>query len=95
MTARKVASPHTPAYLSKATLAAKLDVGESTVDELVKRGIIPKPVPLTPGCVRWQWESVRAALDSLGGGSDNSTDPFLTGVENVTKISEGRRRGSS
>ena len=28
---------------SKATLAAALDVSESTVEELVRRGVLPKP----------------------------------------------------
>jgi predicted DNA-binding transcriptional regulator AlpA len=97
MTARKQPMTRTPAYVSRATLAAELEVGESTVDELVKRGILPRPVNLSPGCVRWQWDAVRAALASLGAEPDTSTpeDPFLAGIKNVTKNSEGRRRGTA
>lgn len=97
MTARKHPMTRTPAYVSRATLAAELEVGESTVDELVKRGILPRPVNLSPGCVRWQWDAVRATLASLGTEPDTSTpeDPFLAGIKNVTKNSEGRRRGTA
>jgi len=54
-----------PAYLSKASLATALDVSESSIDEYVRTGKIPKPVRLSAGCVRWRWDSVDAALASL------------------------------
>lgn len=77
---------------SKATLAAALDVSESTVDELVRRGVLPKPIKLTPGCVRWSWKAVEDALASLSGTSDDDVDPFMRGARNATKAaSEGRR----
>jgi predicted DNA-binding transcriptional regulator AlpA len=98
VTARKQTMPRTPAYVSRATLAAELEVSESTVDDMVKRGVLPAPVNLSPGCVRWQWEAVRTALASLVPGSDTSNpeDPFLAGVRHATKIQEGgRRRGAS
>jgi predicted DNA-binding transcriptional regulator AlpA len=81
-----------PAYMSRATLAHALDIAESTVDDFVKRGILPQPIRLSPGCVRWQWAAVQAALDSLSGtGSARSPDdPFMAGVENV--VTTPRRR---
>ena len=52
-------------YLSKASLAKALEISESTVDELVRRGVLPKPARLSPGCIRWRWETVDLALSSL------------------------------
>ncbi len=74
-----------PAYMSRATLAHALDMAESTVDEMVRRGILPRPIKLSPGCVRWPWDAVRAALGSLAdtGSCKSTDDPFMVGVENV------------
>jgi predicted DNA-binding transcriptional regulator AlpA len=86
-----------PAYPSKAALAAELDCAESTVDDLVKRGILPQPIRLSTGCVRWCWADVETALASLKDsreGSESAGDPYLQGTRNVTKIPEGRRGAS-
>lgn len=81
-----------PSFLSRSSLAAELDISESTVDEMVRRGVLPKPVRLSPGCVRWSWLSVEAALASLGRPVDEGGgDPFMAGARNATKASEGRR----
>jgi predicted DNA-binding transcriptional regulator AlpA len=87
-------------YLSRASLAEALDMAESTVDEMVKRGVLPGPVRLSPGCVRYCWADVETALASLKdsacpkGAMESCSDPYIRGAQNVTKISEGRR-GSS
>jgi predicted DNA-binding transcriptional regulator AlpA len=79
--------PRPPSYLSRATLAHELDCAESTVDELVKRGVLPKPVRLSSGCVRWCWAEVELAITSLKDGVvGGENDPFLAGVRNATKI---------
>lgn len=81
-----------PAYQSKSTLAAELDIAESTVDEMVRRGVLPKPIRLSPGCVRWCWQDVENALASLKeGGNTAPADPYAVGASNVTKIPESRR----
>jgi predicted DNA-binding transcriptional regulator AlpA len=80
---------------SKATLATALDVSESTVEELVRRGVLPKPLKLTPGCVRWSWAAVERALASLAGTSDDAADPFMTGARNAAKTSSEGRRGTT
>ena len=67
-----------PAYPSKSTLAHELDCAESTVDELVRRGILPKPIRLTGGCVRWVWTEVELALNSLK--ETGESDPYLSGI---------------
>jgi predicted DNA-binding transcriptional regulator AlpA len=76
-----------PAYLSCASLARELNVSETTVHEMTRRGVIPQPVKLSAGCVRWCWFDVQAALASLSGGgaSEAGNDPFLVGVRNATR----------
>ena len=52
--------------LSCASLARELDVSETTVHEMVRRGVLPAPVgKLSAGCVRWCWAEVQLALGSL------------------------------
>jgi predicted DNA-binding transcriptional regulator AlpA len=74
-----------PSYLSRRTLAAELDVAESTIDELVRRGVLPKPVHLSSGCVRWRWGDVEAAIVSLRGGDIPEVDPYIAGARNAAK----------
>lgn len=83
-------------YASRATMAARLDVSESTIDELVRRGVIPGPLRLSPGCVRWCWADVVNALASLKdtpstGKPAQSGDPYTRGAKNVHQIHEERR----
>lgn len=70
-----------PSYVSKATLAAELDISESTVDALVQRGVLPRPVKVG-GSVRWNWALVDASLDASRSAPD--ADPFIEGVSNVS-----------
>jgi len=44
-----------PSFVSRKKLAWELSMSESTIDELVRRGVIPPATKLTPGCVRWSW----------------------------------------
>lgn len=84
-----------PSYLSRSTLAAELDIGESTVDEMVRRGVLPKPVKLSTGCVRWSWAAVEAALASLAGTANDTADPFMAGVQRVAKTASEGSRGTA
>lgn len=51
-----------PSYLSCASLARELDMSETTIHEMVRRGVLPRPVKLSSGCVRWCWADVQRAL---------------------------------
>ncbi len=74
-----------PAYLSCASLARELDVSETTVYDMVKRGVLPAPIKLSTGCVRWCWADVQVALASLSGCKpSDAVDPFLMGARNAT-----------
>lgn len=84
-----------PSYLSRASLAAELDCAESTIDEMVRRGVLPKPIRLSSGCVRWSWAAVETALASIAASGNDAVDPFLAGVKHAAKTAtEGRRESS-
>ena len=83
-----------PAYLSRTSLAATLEMSESTVDEMVRRGVLPRPVKLSSGCVRWRWESVDRALASMEhGGEDAPSDEDARGIERAIQAAKERGRG--
>jgi predicted DNA-binding transcriptional regulator AlpA len=66
-----------PTFLSCASLARELDVCERTVQEMVRRGVLPPPVKLSAGCVRWNWFAVQAALESMDATGSPIEDPFI------------------
>jgi predicted DNA-binding transcriptional regulator AlpA len=74
------------AYLSCASLARELDLSETTVHEMVRRGVLPPPIKLSAGCVRWSWADVQLALSSLSGSKlpKANDDSFLKGVRHAT-----------
>lgn len=74
-----------PAYVSRATLAQQLDCAESTIDEMVRRGVLPRPLRLSNGCVRWCWDDVTAALAPLKSGSATEVDPYVSGARNAAR----------
>lgn len=76
---RAVTGERPPAYVSKATLAAELDMSESTVDSYVQRGLLPKPLKYGSS-VRWKWADVTAFLDNQSHGAE---DPFMARLHNV------------
>jgi len=78
---RAIVGQRPPSYVSKVTLAAELDISESTVDALVQRGILPKPIRVG-GSVRWNWAQVDASLSSHAASPE--ADPFMQGLNNVT-----------
>ncbi|WP_223814291.1 helix-turn-helix transcriptional regulator [Roseicitreum antarcticum] len=53
----------------------------STVDNLVQRGILPKPIRVG-GSVRWNWAQVDASLSASAAGPE--ADPFMQGISNVS-----------
>jgi predicted DNA-binding transcriptional regulator AlpA len=77
-----------PSFLSRKELAWELSVSESTVDELVRRGVFPPATRLTPGTVRWSWAAVEAALASLTPTTEDA-DPYMTGARNAIKDARG------
>lgn len=84
-----------PSFLSRASLAVELDISVSTVDEMVRRGVLPKPLRLSSGCLRWSWMAVETALASLAGPADDGGDPFMAGARNAAKAASEARRGTA
>jgi predicted DNA-binding transcriptional regulator AlpA len=80
--------------LSRSKLAVALDISESSVDEFVRRGVLPQPVRFSTGCVRWRLEDVKTALAKLANGADHG-DPFLAGIRNAAKGTTEGRRGAA
>lgn len=74
-----ILGPRPPSYVSKATLAAELDMSESTIDSYVQRGLLPKPIR-RGGSVRWCWAEVDANLRGQAAGGD---DQFMAALDNV------------
>jgi predicted DNA-binding transcriptional regulator AlpA len=70
-----------PAYPSKSSLARELDCAESTIDELVRKAVLPPPLRLSNGCVRWCWAEVVTALASLKRTAADAGDPYLAAVQ--------------
>jgi predicted DNA-binding transcriptional regulator AlpA len=92
MTTRFVPELRPSAYLSRASLARELDVSESTVDEMVRRRVLPRPIALSRGCVRWCWQDVQDALAHIECAKDSPpSDPFMEGARHATQTQEGRR----
>ena len=83
-----------PSFLSRASLAVELDISETTVDEMVRRNVLPKPVRLSTGCVRWSWIAVESALATLVETADHE-DPLMAGARNAAKNASEGRRGSA
>jgi predicted DNA-binding transcriptional regulator AlpA len=73
-------------YLSRRSLADKLDLAEGAIDQLVKRGILPEPVTIGEA-KRWRWDDVDARLRGVAAGvaqsADEQQDPYLAGVAHV------------
>ena len=75
-----------PSYLTCASLARELEVSERTIYDMVKRGVLPQPLRFSSGCVRWKWDQVCLALDTLSpsASAEMAEDPFMKGVSNVS-----------
>jgi hypothetical protein len=73
-----------PSYMSRKELAWELSVCETTVDVLVRSKVIPPPVKLTPGCVRWWWPAVESAIANSVETVDDG-DPYMAGAIDAVK----------
>lgn len=83
-----------PDYVSTQTLAYRLDCSRSTVDDYVRRGLLPRPISVGT-LQRWRWSDIEAWIvhTSVGFSSQESAahdadpdeeDPYSLGVKRVT-----------
>lgn len=79
----------TPDYVSAETLAYRLDCSRSTIDDYVRRGLLPQP-QMVGNLQRWRWSdieswiAVRTGLPTLDGSPVVEEDPYMKGVNRVT-----------
>jgi predicted DNA-binding transcriptional regulator AlpA len=72
--------PYPPDYVSRETLAYRLDLRAGDVDRMVTAGLLPQPV-LVGNEQRWRWSDVEARLAT--GSEPRHDDPYMRGVENA------------
>lgn len=70
------------AFPSRKTMARLFDCAENTIDEMVRRGVIPPPLKLG-GCVRWDWADVRAHIANRKTAA--GSDPYSAGARHATQ----------
>lgn len=73
--------PYPPPWQDMATLCRHLCISEPTVDNWVKRGILPAP-RLRGGKRMWRWSEVDARIDR---GTDAPADPDAERIRNATR----------
>jgi hypothetical protein len=78
----KIKLNRTPAYVSRETGAAELEISPDTWDGMVDQGLLPKPVQVgiagtTP---RWCWADVVRQLS--GKDETEESEPFFRGSDN-------------
>jgi predicted DNA-binding transcriptional regulator AlpA len=90
----KVERPFRPDYVSAETLAYRLDCSRSTIDDYVRRGLLPRPRNVG-NLQRWRWRDIEAWIagpcvgslrpDSAADDTDSDQDdPYSLGVKRVT-----------
>lgn len=82
-----------PLWVDKKALAYKLSRSESTIDDMVKRGVIPQPIRPPGGAPLWRLEDVDRALLSYAPSGDGD-DPITRGIRNAAQASKGSREPS-
>jgi hypothetical protein len=74
---REVSRPYAPDYVDAQTLAYRLCVSESTVENFVRRGQLPKPI-FFHGLKRWKWTDIERCIDQP---CDQSHDQILDAIK--------------
>ena len=73
--------PYPPDYVSRETLAYRLDLRAGDVDRMVAAGMLPAPVRIG-NAERWRWNDVEARL-AKSAGADQDGDPYMRGLEHA------------
>ena len=86
--------PYRPEFMTLATLAYMLDLGERTVRDYVSGGFLPEPVVIG-NVKRWRWVDVELYLDNSEHQSEAGlvqgveSDDYSQGVERATQEKTG------
>jgi predicted DNA-binding transcriptional regulator AlpA len=84
-------TPFPPDYLSKESLAHRLDMKVGAIDQLVKRGILPPPVSIGEA-LRWRWPDVDRRIRGNGlqttSADHGADDPYLKAINGAAPDAE-------
>jgi predicted DNA-binding transcriptional regulator AlpA len=81
-----------PDYVSAETLAYRLDCSRSTIDDYVRRGLLPHP-QVIGNLKRWRWSNIEEWIAARGPfahfadaeeSAPENEDPYLAGVKRAT-----------
>jgi len=70
-----------PDYMTRETLANRLDLKPGAVDQYVRRGLLPQPIHIGEA-VRWRWTEVDSWLRGVKEDAVSTNDPFMAGLTN-------------
>lgn len=76
--------PYPPPFMDLATLAAHLCMGESTIEDHVRRGIFPPPIKQGTKNL-WSWKAVQKHLEPRGKEAPLSPGQQLEDITNAVK----------
>lgn len=71
--------PYPPDFVSRETLAYRLDLRASDIDRMVTAGMLPAPLHIGNE-KRWRWSDVEARLVNATPTRDD--DPYMRGIAN-------------
>jgi predicted DNA-binding transcriptional regulator AlpA len=80
--------PYPPPWQDKATLCEHLCLGDTTVDDWVKRGVLPPPRK-RGGKLMWKWMEVDQWLDR---GGATAQDSEISAEERIRLATERRNQ---
>ncbi len=85
---------YAPDFVSKATLAYRLDLKPEVIDQYVDRGLLPEP-QIIGDAERWLWAEVEERLINRRTGSNRpAIDPYTKGVRDAAEAAPKRRPDS-
>lgn len=80
-----------PDYMSRETLAKRLDLPVGAIDQYVKRGLLPRPIKVGDA-LRFAWRDVDSFLRN-GKTDGDSDDPYILGARRAAETAAARRHG--
>lgn len=81
-------------YLDLQGVADYLSIGRTTVQQLVERNVLPKPIYLTPRLPRWDRHALDAAVARNAGIAVQSADDPTEAVRELcNEFAKGRSSG--
>lgn len=86
----KTRPTYPPDWVSRETLAYRLDLAAGAVDQLVKRGILPEPHKIGEA-LRWRWSEIESRLSGSKEITVEAEDPYDQGVNReIATTRQGR-----